>query len=118
MTNLPHSCLSIDNAMEYVGDMQGVLSLLGTLQNSLQNDLPHIQTRLDADDLPGANRILHQLKGFAPVFCMDDLVAEVVRVENLSKGTDAQAMREAYAQLEPKLQQLLAEVKATLAKAS
>lgn len=108
------SCLSVDRAMEYVGDMQGVLSLLGTLQQSLQNDLPHIQARLDADDLPGANRLLHQLKGFAPVFCMDALVAEVVQVENLSKGNDAAATRAAYAHLAPKLQQLLAEVQATL----
>jgi len=118
MTNLPHSCLSIDNAMEYVGDMQGVLALLGTLQNSLQNDLPQIQVLLDANDLPGANRILHQFKGFAPVFCVDELVAEVVHVESLSKGNDAAGTRAAYALLAPKLQQLLVEVQTTLAKAS
>ncbi len=109
--------LSIDRAMEYVGDMQGVLSLLATLQQSLQNDLPQIQDRLDAGDLPGANRLLHQFKGFAPVFCVDDLVADVVRVEGLSKGTDLRAVREAYAHLGPQLKQLLAEVQAQLAKA-
>lgn len=118
MTDQAHSCLSIDNAMEYVGDMQGVLALLGTLQNSLQNDLPQIQVLLDANDLPGANRILHQFKGFAPVFCVDELVAEVVHVESLSKGNDAAGTRAAYALLAPKLQQLLVEVQATLAKAS
>ena len=111
-----HSCLSLERAMEYVGDMPGVLSLLGTLQQSLQNDLPQIQARLDASDLPGANRILHQLKGFAPVFCVDALVAQVVDVERLSKGTDLQAVRQAYAQLAPKLAQWLAEVQAQLAK--
>lgn len=110
-----HNCLSLERAMEYVGDMPGVLSLLGTLQQSLQNDLPQIQARLDASDLPGASRILHQLKGFAPVFCVDTLVDEVVRVEGLSKGSDATATRQAYAHLAPQLQQLLAEVQATLA---
>lgn len=111
-----HTCLSIDRAMEYAGDMEGVLALLGTLKQSLQDDLPTIQTCLDAGDLPGANRVLHQFKGFAPVFCVDALVAQVVRVEGLSKGTDLQAVREAYRQLGPQLQTLLAEVQDHLAR--
>jgi HPt (histidine-containing phosphotransfer) domain-containing protein len=115
MTTASHTCLSIDRAMEYVGDMQGVMALLGTLQQSLQDDLPQLQARLDAGDLPGANRLLHQLKGFAPVFCVDHLVAEVVRVEGLSKGTDVQAVRTAYEHLGPQLHQLLTEVQGQLA---
>jgi HPt (histidine-containing phosphotransfer) domain-containing protein len=115
MTTATTTCLSIDRAMEYVGDMQGVMALLGTLQLSLQDDLPQIQARLDASDLPGANRLLHQLKGFAPVFCTDALVAEVIQVESLSKGTDLPAVREAYAHLGPQLTQLLAEVQDQLA---
>jgi HPt (histidine-containing phosphotransfer) domain-containing protein len=110
-----HPCLSIDRALEYAGDMQGVLTLLGSLLQSLRIDLPLLQDRLDASDLSGANRLLHQIKGFAPVFCVDALVAEVVRLEALSKGTDLAAVREAYAQLAPQLQQLLAEVQAALA---
>ncbi len=109
------TCLSIERAMEYVGDMDGVLALLGTLQQSLQDDLPKIQASLDAGDLPGANRVLHQFKGFAPVFCVDTLVADVVRVEGLSKGIDLRAVREAYAHLGPQLVQLLREVQAHLA---
>lgn len=110
-----HTCLSMERALEYVGDMQGVLTLLGTLQQSLQIDLPLIQERLEANDLPGVHRLMHQIKGFSPVFCVDALVAEVVRVESLSKGTDWPAVREAYAHLAPQLQQLLTEVQATLA---
>lgn len=109
------TCLSIERALEYVGDRQGVLTLLGTLQQTLQDDLPRVQARLDAGDLPGANRVLHQIKGFAPVFCVEALVAEVVRVEVLSKGADLQAVRTAYAQLGPQLHRLLAEVQACLA---
>ena len=115
MTAVSTTCLSIERAMEYVGDMQGVLTLLETLQHSLQNDLPQIQASLDAADLPGANRLLHQLKGFAPVFCVDPLVAEVIEVEALSKGTDLAAVRQAYNHLKPQLQQLLIEVQARLA---
>lgn len=117
MTAVAPTCLSIDRALSYVGDMNGVQALLGTLESSLRSDLPLIQARLDASDLPGTNQLLHQLKGFAPVFCVDALVAEVVRVENLSKGTDLPAVREAYAHLAPQLNTLLTEVQAQLAKA-
>jgi len=116
MNTASNTCLSIDRAMEYVGDMDGVLTLLGTLQQSLQDDLPKIQTLLDAGDLPGANRVLHQFKGFAPVFCVDALVAEVIRVEGLSKGSDLQAVREAYTRLAPQLTRLLVEVQDRLAR--
>lgn len=117
MTTDRHTCLSIERALSYVGDMEGVRALLGTLEQSLSNDLPQVQALLDAGDLPGANRLLHQFKGFAPVFCVDALVAEVVLVEGLSKGTDVQAVRTAYAHLAPQLHTLLSEVQARLASA-
>lgn len=115
MSIAPHTCLSIERALEYVADMQGVHSLLGTLQQSLQDDLPRLQAQLDAGNLAAVHRALHQIKGFAPVFCPDALVAEVIRVEGLSKGNDLQAVRAAYAHLGPQLLQLLAEVQAQLA---
>ncbi len=117
MTTDRNTCLSIERALSYVGDMDGVRALLVTLEQSLCNDLPQVQALLDAGDLPGANRLLHQFKGFAPVFCVDPLVAEVVQVEGLSKTTDVQAVRTAYAQLAPQLNTLLTEVQAQLAKA-
>lgn len=110
----PPHCLSIERAMEYVGDMAGVQALLGTLEQSLAADLPDIRSLLASGDLPGANRLLHQIKGFAPVFCTDALVADVVRVESLSKGSDLAQVREAYALLGPQLDQLLLEVQAQL----
>ena len=96
-------------------DAERLQQKTAALQQSLQDDLPQLQARLDAGDLPGANRLLHQLKGFAPVFCVDHLVAEVVRVEGLSKGTDVQAVRTAYEHLGPQLHQLLTEVQGQLA---
>jgi HPt (histidine-containing phosphotransfer) domain-containing protein len=116
MSSHPHTCLSIERAMSYVGDLDSVRSLLGTLAQSLQGDLPEIQARLDAGDLPGVQRLLHQFKGFAPVFCTEPLSDEVARVERLSKGDDAPTVRSAYAHLAPRLQQLLAEVQAELAR--
>lgn len=118
MTAASPTCLSIERAMEFIGDSEGVQTLLTTLEQTLAQDLPQIQTLLDEGDLPGMNRLLHQFKGFAPVFCTPALVDEIVQVENLSKQTDLQAVRQAYAPLAPRLRLLLQEVQAHLARAA
>jgi HPt (histidine-containing phosphotransfer) domain-containing protein len=107
--------LSIERAMEFIGDTQGVLSLLNTLQQTLSNDLPRLQALLEKGDVYGANRILHQLKGFTPVFCVDSLVEHVVRVEEMSKHAEAAELSVAYGLLAPQLEALRQEVLAHLA---
>ena len=102
--------LSVERAMEFIGDANGVLSLLKTLQQTLSDDLPRLQELLDQGDVYAANRILHQLKGFTPVFCVDRLVELVVQVENMSKHAEASELRTAYAQLAPQLEALRMEV--------
>lgn len=106
--------LSIERAMEFIGDASGVLSLLKTLQQTLGDDLPRLQAFLDNEDVYSANRILHQLKGFTPVFCVDSLVEKVVLVESLSKHSEAQDLRLAYKELAPQLEALRLEVVAHL----
>lgn len=102
--------LSVERAMEFIGDANGVLSLLKTLEQTLHTDLPLIVQLLDKGDVHGANRMLHQLKGFTPVFCVDSLVERVVAVEQLSKHGEAAEVRAAYGQLAPQLAQLRTEV--------
>lgn len=102
--------LSVDRAMEFIGDANGVLTLLKTLQQTLSTDLPLIVDLLDKDDVLGANRVLHQLKGFTPVFCVDSLVERVVAVEQLSKHGEPAEVRNAYVALAPQLEQLRSEV--------
>jgi HPt (histidine-containing phosphotransfer) domain-containing protein len=102
--------LSVERAMEFIGDANGVLSLLKTLQQTLSTDLPLIVELLNKDDVHGAHRVLHQLKGFTPVFCVDSLVERVVAIEQLSKHGDAEEVRAAFAQLAPLLEQLRIEV--------
>jgi HPt (histidine-containing phosphotransfer) domain-containing protein len=102
--------LSIERAMEFIGDANGVLTLLKTLQQTLSEDLPRLQELLDKGDVYAANRILHQLKGFTPVFCVDSLVEMVVKVEGMSKHAESSDVRTAYAQLAPQLEALRQEV--------
>jgi HPt (histidine-containing phosphotransfer) domain-containing protein len=107
--------LSIARAMEYIADEAGVMTLMHTLRQSLQDDLPRIEQCLADGNVPGANEWLHQLKGFTPVFCTDALITEVVSVEGLSKQGSIDAVRQAYASLAPKLAQLQAEVERHIA---
>jgi HPt (histidine-containing phosphotransfer) domain-containing protein len=107
--------LSVERAMEFIGDANGVLSLLKTLQQTLSTDLPLITELLKKDDVHGAHRVLHQLKGFTPVFCVDSLVERVVSLEQLSKHGEPAEVRAAYGQLAPQLEQLRTEVAQHLA---
>jgi HPt (histidine-containing phosphotransfer) domain-containing protein len=102
--------LSIERAMEFIGDANGVLSLLKTLQQTLSDDLPKLQELLDKGEVYAANRILHQLKGFTPVFCVDSLVELVVKVEGMSRHAETSEVRSAYDQLAPQLETLRREV--------
>lgn len=106
----PPIYLSVERAMEFIGDANGVLTLLKTLHHTLGEDLPRIQALLDEGDLHGANRLLHQLKGFTPVFCVDSLVELVVHVEHLSKHAEPSDVRSAYKRLAPQLAILRTEV--------
>ncbi len=102
--------LSVERAMEFIGDADGVNTLLHTLHQTLGDDLPRIATHLEAGDIPSANFLLHQLKGFAPVFCVDSLVDAVVQVEQLSKQGAPADVKAAYSKIAPQLAQLRAEV--------
>ncbi len=106
--------LSVERGMEFIGDEAGFLSLLKTLHKTLTTDIPLITDLLRKDDVAGANRLLHQVKGFAPVFCVDALVEHVVTVEALSKHGEAPEVRAAFAQMAPQLEQLRSEVAAHL----
>lgn len=106
--------LSVERGMEFIGDEAGFLSLLKTLHKTLTTDIPLITELLGKDDVLGANRLLHQVKGFAPVFCVDALVEQVVKVEALSKHGEAPEVRAAFAHMAPQLEQLRTEVAAHL----
>lgn len=107
--------LSVERGMEFIGDETGFLSLLKTLHKTLTTDIPLISSLLAQDDVGGANRLLHQVKGFAPVFCVDALVEHVSRVEDMSKHNAPEEVRSAFDRLEPELEQLRTEVAAHLA---
>jgi HPt (histidine-containing phosphotransfer) domain-containing protein len=106
--------LDTDLAMSQIGDVEAMNGMLAMLQDTLAHDLPQIDDFLCAGDVPSANRLMHALKGFLPIFCSADLCAQVVLVEGMSKDSQSTTVAPAYQALKPQLERLLAEVRAHL----
>jgi HPt (histidine-containing phosphotransfer) domain-containing protein len=110
MTTDAFQYLNTQRAAEFIGDSAGVNRLLATLKTTLDADLPTLRQRLADGNTQGVNDLLHQFKGFAPVFCVDILVELVVHVEALSKQASLEALQQAMAPLLIQLGALQAEV--------
>jgi len=110
--------LSMAKAVAYLGDAANAQQLLVTLQSTLETEIPKIQDAIASQNFEALQKILHQLKGFAPVFCQDDLVTQISHTEALCKHTDLDELKtsalDASSQLLVHLKSLRLEVKAQL----
>ena len=108
--------LSMTKAIEYLGDVSNAQRMLGTLESTLETEVPRIASAIETQNFTNLQKIWHQLKGFAPVFCHDHMVAEITQTETLWKRIqlpDEQAAAlKASTQLLKHLQEMLSEVKA------
>lgn len=104
------SFLDVERALAQIGEVSALHEMLGMLQASLDRDVPLIAQLLAEQDVSTANRLLHSLKGFIPIFCVDTLCDHVAQVEMMSKTQGSAEVGLAYALLEPRLQQLQAEL--------
>lgn len=97
-----------------MGSEASLRKILHTVQDSLAGNLPEIAAALAADDVPGANRLLHAIKGYLPIFASDALVERVTEVEKASKTEPAATVAPLYAELAPRLDALLGEIRGFL----
>lgn len=102
--------LDVDSAREQIGDAHTMLGMLTMLEESLSRDIPGIGRLLVSGEVRAANRVLHTLKGLAPIFCVPALCQHVTRVEELSKTGAVAEVSVAYFALMPELEQLQSEV--------
>jgi len=101
-------------AVSQLGGADALPPMLTMLEESLERDIPLMDACIQNGDIVGANRLLHPIKGFLPIFCGDVLCDELSHAESLSKGSSSEELSLAYAGLRPKLMALLAEVAAFL----
>lgn len=78
--------LDIERAMGFMGDAQGVRDMLSVLCATLTADLPKLQERLRANDLPALQKNLHSLKGFIPIFSTQALADQLIALERMAKA--------------------------------
>lgn len=97
-------------AMSQIGDASTMYGMLVMLEETLAKDIPLIAESLALGNVAQANRLLHPLKGFLPIFCAAQLCDDVSKIEIMSKSGAATDVREAYSVLRPELDLLLEEV--------
>jgi len=102
--------LDVARGTGMMGSEAGLRKILQTVVQSMSVDLPKIEAALAAGDVPSANRMLHAIKGYMPIFACDAVVALVTSVEKISKTESAEVVRPHYQQLGPQLNALLQEV--------
>ena len=101
--------------LDMMGSVDALRKILLTVDESLSSSLSEIQAALARGDVAKVNRVLHGIKGYAPIFCSDDLVAQISYIENLTKTAGVAEITPLYAQLEPEFLSLLISVKSFLA---
>lgn len=110
--------LSMSKAIAYLGDVQSAHQLLSTLNSTLLRDEPEISSAIASSQFDVLQKIWHQLKGFAPVFCQESLIEEIAHTELLCKQIQAPEERlaalHASATLQTSLRALQAEVAAQM----
>ena len=110
MSSMSPVYLDVDWALSQVGDVETLNGMMVMLEESLSRDIPLISTHFQAGDVVAANRLLHAIKGFVPIFCREAFCSQVVAVEALSKDSHSTSAGPAYEVLRPDLEQLLADV--------
>lgn len=106
--------LDVQRGITMLGSEASLRKILKTVHDSMTTSLPEIKQALQAGDVPTANRLLHSLKGYAPIFATDSLVEHITRVEKISKTGSSATVSPLYDELAPRLIALLAEIKGFL----
>jgi HPt (histidine-containing phosphotransfer) domain-containing protein len=105
-----YSYLDPSRAQEFAMDKAQMLTLAETFESSLTHDLQALQDALGHPDPDPLRRLLHSLKGYVTFLSKDDLSAQVIELESVSRQHELDKVRDMVMKVLPSLQQLLAEV--------
>ena len=106
------SQLDAERGISMMGSPEALKMVLNTALIGLAEDVLAIGRELAAGDVRAAGRRLHGIKGYLPIFGSDALVADVLRLEQLSKSQPAEVLAAEYAAIGPALQRLLDDIQA------
>ncbi|MBT0571796.1 hypothetical protein KIK84_15885 [Curvibacter sp. CHRR-16] len=103
--------LDTATALEQLDDISIVRDMLAMVLGSLEGDLQAIADYLLAGDVTGAQTLLHPLKGFLPIFCVQDLAVRLSAAEKACKTGDVAGVTMLFNEVRPHLQQLADEIR-------
>ncbi len=107
--------LDIARGVAMMGSEASLGKILKTVASSMADSLPVMAAALSAGDVATANGLLHAIKGYVPIFAVDALVEQVTHVEKLGKTESLDVMAPLFADLLPRLEKLLEEIRFFLA---
>jgi HPt (histidine-containing phosphotransfer) domain-containing protein len=102
--------LDVVRGIGMMGSDEMLQKLLKTVEVSLTCSISEIRQALEAGDASAVNRLLHGIKGYAPIFCSDALIEKVQHVEGISKTATVAVMIPLFTELAPQLEALLLEI--------
>ncbi|WP_210543435.1 hypothetical protein [Rhodoferax sp. PAMC 29310] len=111
----PMVYLEVARATGFTGGETATRGLLQLVEQSLRGDVDAILRHIETGDAVAAGRVLHVIKGFAPVFCVDSLTEEIASVERIGQSGALDALTPAFAELAPRLLVLHGEIQTYLA---
>jgi HPt (histidine-containing phosphotransfer) domain-containing protein len=111
----PFSYLDVARGVSMMGSEASLRKILKTVQDSMAGNLPEMAQALAKDDVASFSRLLHAIKGYAPIFASDALVAQVTELEKTSKTESVTTVAPLYAELAPCMEALLGEIRSFLA---
>lgn len=115
MSARPFSNLDVARGVSMMGSDASLRTILKTVQVNMAGNLPEMAAALANGDVASVNRLLHAIKGYVPIFAFDALVVQVTELEKISKTEPVTTVAPLYAELAPRMEALLGEIRSFLA---
>lgn len=109
--------LDVERALSLLEKPEDVDHMVELLLSTVPVDLEQIEHHLHAGDRESAHRVLHQLKGFLPMFCTEAFGRELREVTLLCKHSDPSGFEQRFPAVRNQLRQLCSEAQAYLSSA-
>jgi HPt (histidine-containing phosphotransfer) domain-containing protein len=106
--------LDLTRAQEFAFEEAQLRELVQSFEQSLVQEMAVIQASLAAGDALKVEHALHALKGFMPLFATPELAQTMAELYQTSRQQALQVTGPAVTALVPKLEGLLADVRAWL----
>lgn len=85
-----YTLLVLDTLSDLAGSPDMLVSMLGTIELTMAEDLAQLRAFVDAKQVDALGGKLHALKGYIPMMCQPHLSEHLMAVEDLARGPGSQ----------------------------